>query len=148
MPSGAFHVVVEVWTVSSRRQVLVTLRDPQKELYPNHWENTGGSALSGESSRQAAVRELQEETGIEAKEEELCFLGTCQEASAFVDVYLLRRDVPRSQLRLQEGETVDAKWIDLQTLQQWIADGRLAPSTGKRWLAVRRAFEQAMGLRP
>ena len=62
--AGEYHIVVSVWTLDSRDNFLLTLRDPAKESYPNTWENTGGSALAGETSRAAAVRELAEETGI------------------------------------------------------------------------------------
>jgi len=142
MNTGEYHIVVEVWTVDSDKNVLVTLRDPTKEEYPNKWENTGGSALAGETSRQAAVRELREETGIIAAEDELSFLGTCQEHSAFVDIYLLRRNIPISQLTMQEGETVDAKWVSIEQLDAMIRDESLALPTGKRLAEVRKIFQK------
>ena len=140
MNVGEYHIVVEIWTVDSNKNVLVTLRDPQKEEYPDKWENTGGSALSGEGSRQAAVRELFEETGIIAQEGELSLLGTVQEQSAFVDTYLLRRDICISKLTMQKGETVDAKWISLEQLNAMIEDESLALPTGKRLQTVRKTF--------
>jgi len=39
------------------------LRHPNKKEYSNYWENTGGSVLSGETSKVGAIRELFEETG-------------------------------------------------------------------------------------
>ena len=57
-----YHLVVEIWTVNRQGQILLTLRDPQKDAYPGLWEVTGGSALAGETSRRAACRELREET--------------------------------------------------------------------------------------
>lgn len=142
MNPGEYHIVVEIWTVDSNKNVLVTLRDPSKEKYPNKWENTGGSALAGETSKQAAVRELWEETGIIATEDDLSFLGTCQERTAFVDVYLLRRDIPISKLTMQEGETVDAKWVSIEQLETMIKDESLAFPTGKRLAAVKKSFEK------
>ena len=50
---GEYHVVVSIWTADSSGNFLLTLRDPAKESYPNHWENTGGSALAGDTSRAA-----------------------------------------------------------------------------------------------
>lgn len=140
MNPGEYHTVVEIWTVDSNKHVLVTRRDPRKEEYPDKWENTGGSALSGETSRQAAVRELFEETGIIAREDELAYLGTDQEVSAFVDVYLLRRDMPLSELTMQEGETVDAKWISLEQLEAMIKDHSFALPLGRRLQKVRKDF--------
>ena len=47
---GEYHIDIEVWTVNSNKNLLVTLRDPNKENYPGKWENTGGSVLAGETS--------------------------------------------------------------------------------------------------
>ncbi len=53
--SGEFHVNVSVWTISPDRRALLTLRAPDKPIYPNFWENTGGAALAGASSSWAAT---------------------------------------------------------------------------------------------
>ena len=145
MPSGTYHVVVEIWTVDDDGNVLLTLRDPSKDMYPSKWENTGGSALFGETSRQAAVRELREETGIIAQEDELARLGTVQTSSAFVDIYLLRRGMPVARLKLQPGETVDAKWVTIDELDELIQDRSLAFPVAKRFEAIREAFEEHLG---
>ena len=142
MKPGEYHIVVEVWTVNSDGEVLVTLRDSKKEDYPDKWENTGGSVLSGERSRQGAVRELFEKTGILAAEDELIPLGSYKEAFAFVDIYLLKRDIPIDRLTMQAGETVEAKWITIQTLDSMIADASLALPTGQRLRHVRREFDR------
>ena len=140
--AGEFHIVVEVWTINSNGDILVTLRDPEKELYPNKWENTGGSLLSGETSRQGAVRELFEETGILALENELILLGAKKEQSAFVDIYLLKHDIEIEEIILRKGETIDAKWVSLDRLDEMIEDGSLAQPTGDRLQFVKEEFER------
>lgn len=142
MLPGENHVVVDVWTVNSAHEVLLTLRHPDKREYPNCWENTAGSVLAGETSRQGAVRELFEETGIPAAETELRFLGTFKEETAFVDTYVVRRDSAVSDLTMQDGETVGAKWVTLTELDRMIADGSLAYPVGKRLESVRTLFEE------
>jgi 8-oxo-dGTP diphosphatase len=138
---GEYHIVVEVWTVNSKKNVLITLRDPSKETYPDKWENTGGSAITRETSRQAAVRELFEETGIKEYEDDLTLLGTVQEESDFVDVYLLFHDAAISQLTMQQGETVAAKWVTIEQLDEMISNESLALPVGKRLNLVRDNFE-------
>ena len=144
--AGEYHTVVEVWTVNSNGEILVTLRDPRKKDYPDKWENTGGSALAGETSQTAAVRELYEETGIIATEDELILLGTYQEESEFVDIYLLKRDNLIEGIVLQVGETVDAKWITPETLDKMIRNFELALPTGLRFQHVRSEFERLLHL--
>lgn len=135
-----YHVVVSIWTVDSSGNILLTLRDSAKESYPDRWENTGGSALAGETSRQAAVRELFEETGITASEDELILLGEQIARDSFVDHYLLRRDVPLAEIRLQAGETADAKWVTLETLEAMVADLSLAKPIGEQFNEIREGF--------
>lgn len=138
---GEYHTVVEVWTVSRAKRVLLTLRAPEKELYPGRWENTGGSALAGETSRQAAARELWEETGIAANPDELKLLGTCRGEAAFYDIYALRRDTPAEQLTMQPGETTRAQWVTLEQLGKMIAAGEVAAPIAERLSFIRQALE-------
>ncbi len=137
---GEYHVVVSIWTVDSQNRVLLTLRDSAKESFPDHWENTGGSVLSGESSISAAVRELEEETGILAREDELVLVGSEITRDSFVDHYLLRRDLSLGDVRLQPGETADAKWVTLDELDAMIADLSLAKPIGDQFNGIRERF--------
>ena len=141
-PPGVYHLVVTVWTVNSRGDILLTLRDPAKESFPNTWENTGGSALAGETSLRAAVRELLEETGIAAAEEELVLLGSQIARDSLYDHYLLRRDVALGELRLQPGETVGARWVTLSELDAMRRDCTLAVPIGDQFEGVRETFER------
>ena len=137
---GEYHIVVSIWTVDSEENILLTLRDSVKESYPGCWENTGGSALAGETSRQAAARELFEETGIAASEDELVLIGAQTARDSFVDHYLLRRDMPIAEIRLQDGETAAAKWVTLAELDAMIADLSLAKPIGEQFSEIRERF--------
>lgn len=137
---GEYHIVVGVWTVNSQKEILLTLRHPDKEEYPNKWENTSGSVLAGESSVQAAQRELVEETGIICCTDELHFLGSKCEESAFFDTFLLYRDLNISDLRMQPGETVAAKWVTIPVLETMIKDQSLAIPVGQRFNFVKETF--------
>lgn len=137
IPAGLHHLVVGIWTVNSHGRVLLTLRHPQKEIYPNTWENSGGAAQSGESSLQAALRELREETGIEARPEELVELGIEKRDGAFVDSYLIHRDISLLDLKLQEGETVDAKWALPEEIEILCQNGQMARPVARRWYQLK-----------
>jgi len=126
LPKGIYHVVVSVWTINERQQILLTLRSAQKHLMPNLWESTSGSVQAGESSLEAALRELQEETGIVAASDEIVFLGTTRKGASFVDIFVVRKKVDLSEIVLQAEETVAAKWVTFAQLQDMERQGELA----------------------
>ena len=141
LPPGAYHLVVSIWTINANNEILLTLRSPDKDLFPDCWENTAGSVLAGETSRQGAVRELFEETGIVVSEDELWFLGTKEKKHAFVDMFVVQKDIKYSDITLQQGETVDAKWVSFPELQRIIKRGELAFPVAQRFVQIREQFE-------
>ncbi len=141
MRKGTYHIAVGIWTVSESRRILLTLRSPEKPDWPNLWENTAGSVLSGETSRQGAVRELYEETGIRATEEELYLIGTETGRHTIGDCYMLRKSPDIRDIVLQKGETCAAKWVTLGELDEMIGEGKVAPPVSSRLAGIRRQFE-------
>lgn len=144
LPENTYHVVVSVWTVNQDNKLLLTLRSDEKELYPGLWENTSGSVVSGETSAQAVRRELEEETGIVATEDELVFLGTARKAFSFVDIYLVRKTVDEDAIRLQKGETTAYMWVTLAELEEIHRQGRLAFPVAYRFEQFRTMFESML----
>lgn len=138
---GEYHIVVGIWTVNNNNEILLTLRHPNKEKYPNLWENSGGCILSGETSKAGAIRELFEETGIAANENELFLLGSKKEKTAFVDTYIIRKNVSLSELTLQEGETVDVQWVTLDKLDEMIKSEIISLPVVERLSHLRKVFE-------
>jgi len=61
------HVVVAGALVRNGR-VLLAHRSPGRRWYPDVWDLPGGHVEPGETSRQALVRELREELGVEVGE--------------------------------------------------------------------------------
>ena len=128
---AAYHIVVFVAVKNSNGEYLITKRSPEKH-FGGKWEFTGGSAVAGESSEQAAIREAFEETGIDHTNSKRRFLGT-QIAiwddgklgwhGDFDDIWLFEADFPIETVRLQEHETTDAKWVSVDELLELKADG-------------------------
>ncbi len=113
IPQGVYHLVCEILVRHTDGTYLLMKRDPTKPLFPNMWEATaGGSALQGESPVEGAMRELREETGIEAETlEQLDWsLGkTCIHCR-----YLCVTNCAKDSIKLQEGETCDYRWVNAE----------------------------------
>ena len=116
---GEYGLVVCVWVYDGHGHLLLTRRAPEKS-FPGTWENSGGAAKAGETSRQAIARELFEETGIRAAEEDFEFLRSVRDKNCFYDHYCLHRAVPQDQIVLLPGETDRAKWVSFDEVHAMI----------------------------
>lgn len=132
IPHGEYHIVVQVMTINSNGEILLTQRVPEKTS-GGKWECSGGCAVSGETSREAAVRELFEETGIRADEDELGLEWSLTTDSMLRDFYILVKDVPLSAMRLQSIEVCAAKWVSFERLCEMARCGQTT-RTVARWL--------------
>ena len=106
---GEYGLVVCVWVYDGKGNLLLTRRAPGKS-FAGTWENSGGAAIAGETSRQAIARELFEETGIRAEEGEFELLDTDRDRNTFYDFYCLKRNVALKDIVLLPGETDDVQW--------------------------------------
>jgi 8-oxo-dGTP pyrophosphatase MutT (NUDIX family) len=107
--AGEYGLVVCVWVYDGRGHILLTRRAKGKS-FAGTWENSSGAAKAGETSRQAIARELFEETGIRAGEEEFELLGSDRDRNTFYDFYCLKRNVDLENIVLLPGETDDVQW--------------------------------------
>ena len=123
LKSGEYHLVVHIWIVSSDGRFLIQRRSPKKKLMPGEWAATGGAAISGESSFEAASRELYEELGIRSDEKSLKMLLRLKRRNSLLDVWCIKSDLPESELVLQPSEVAEAKWISYSQLKGMIENG-------------------------
>ena len=87
---------------------------------PGEWAATGGSAVSGERSSVAAARELREELGIKAAEDDLKFAARLKRRNSLLDIYFIRCDADATGLRLQRNEVAEVKWVTPDGLREMI----------------------------
>lgn len=126
LPPGAYHLVVHVWIRNSRGEFLLTKRSPNKG-YPNMWESTGGSALSGDDSLAAAIREVREETGIILNPKNGAIVHQYSGADYHTDVWLFCHDFDLDAVVLQKGETCDKMTASLDEIEALYNAGQLVP---------------------
>ena len=116
---GEYGLVVCVWVHDGKGNLLLTKRAPEKS-FPGTWENSGGAVQAGETSRQAIARELFEETGIRAGQEEFELIDSGRDGNTHYDYYCICRDLPVEQVVLLPGETVDARWVTFSQVHEMI----------------------------
>ena len=129
---GEYYVCSEVWIQNSEGNLLVTQRHPDKKA-GGLWEFTGGGVLAGETTKQAAVRELEEELGVRVDESELSLLEVYQQRHYFMDIFVVKKDLDKGTVMLQPEEVVDAKWVSHEELLQMIEEKQVVWSVGLRY---------------
>ena len=129
---GEYGLVVCVWVYDGRGHILLTRRAKGKS-FAGTWENSGGAAKTGETSRQAIARELFEETGIRAAEDEFELLDTGMDKNTIYDFYGLRRSVHLKDIVLLPGETDAVQWVSFGKIHWMIHTGRICKIIGHQF---------------
>jgi len=132
MQKGEYHLSVSVWIVNSKGEFLISKRTPNKN-FPNMWETTGGSAIAGEDSLTAALRETKEELGItlEPKRGKIFKCYTYPHSSgngaAYFNVWVFQQEIDILTIVLQPEETCDAILANKEQIKQMINDRVFTP---------------------
>lgn len=92
------------------------------------WDVTAaGSALQGETSQQAAEREVAEEIGLKIDLSNNRPNFTINFARGFDDYYLLEQEVDLASLHLQEEEVQAVRWVSKNEVLAMQAQGTMIP---------------------
>ncbi len=129
---GEYGLVVCVWVYDGRGHILLTRRAKGKS-FAGTWENSGGAAKAGETSRQAIARELFEETGIRAEEDEFELLDSDRDKNTIYDFYGLQRSVAIRDIVLLPGETDGVQWASFGKIHWMISTGKICRIIGRQF---------------
>jgi isopentenyldiphosphate isomerase len=131
---GDWHRSAHVWVLNSKGELLIQKRAPHKLGFPDHWDvSVGGHLSAGEKPIESAIREMEEEiglTGVQPEQLEFLFVvndinndsGQLKERAVHY-VYLLRANPLIGDLKLQESEVSEAKFIPYKDLRELIESG-------------------------
>ena len=138
---GALHGTVHIWIVrendKSGYDVLLQKRSREKESYPGCWDiSCAGHLQTGDEYEEGALRELEEELGITAEKNQLKFVGWNRDLTKenfrgrpYLDdelakVYVLPMDTEPEQLKLQQEEVEEVRWMPLKLCMEKMQDPR------------------------
>ncbi len=132
IPDGIYFMTVEILVRHTDGDYLLMMRDPAKPAFPGYLEATaGGAAQKGEDPYTAALRELREETGIRA--DSLTPIANMLYQRMLCYQYLCTTDCDKCSVTLQEGETVDYKWVTEDEFISFIHSGNMIPTQRERY---------------
>jgi len=116
LEEGTYHIVVNVWIINSKNEILLAQRHPDKWL-GGMWEcAASGGVLAGEDSLQGAVREAKEEIGVVLSPSDAILLQTIvrKDRSDIRDTFLFNMDICIDDLVFHPQEVIAAKWVTKQ----------------------------------
>ena len=125
----AYHLIIHVAIFDSEHRMLIQRRSPGKQAWADLWDvSSGGSALAGEESWQAAERETFEELGVRLNLKDVRPHFTVNYTRGFDDFYTVETDdLDLSSLALQDSEVAEVKWASLDEVRRMLQDGTFVP---------------------
>lgn len=128
VPEGRYHLVVHVVVFDPAGRMLIQQRQPFKEGWPNLWDITaGGSALAGETSAEAAQREVGEEIGLALDLTDVTPVLVMHRDVDFNDIYIVTREVDLETLTLQPEEVQAVRWATEEEVLRMLEEGTFIP---------------------
>ncbi len=119
-----YRLGAHIYIVNSSGNLLLQKRAETKTTYPGIWDLHMGHAVSGETTKECAIREVFEEINIKLCEDELEFIQRFKWESykLFIDIWLVRKDICISSVVLPKGEVIELKYISKNELLRMLED--------------------------
>ena len=117
---GEFHIVVNIWIRNSEGNYLIQQRNKLSDKIPYMWAATAGAVVAGDTSLETAAKETYEELGVLIDMKEFKFLKRYAikdtYSSFLLDVYLVEKDILLKDLKIDEIEVKDAKYLAMEDI--------------------------------
>ena len=129
LQEGEYHLTVLGVVVRPDGRFLITRRVMTKSWAPGWWEVSGGGVMAGEESRDAVVREVREETGLDVSGCGDGYLFTYHRENPgegdnyFVDVYRFELDFEESDVQIQEKEAAGFQLATVEEIKELARQG-------------------------
>ncbi len=126
LSNDEFHLWVQVWIRNPETgKYLISLRSADKENDPLKWETVAGHAILGESSLDAAIREVSEEVGITLQPENARILATKiagtydgQRRNWILDSFYFETTEEPDLKKATTPEVLRSKWLTLEEIKE------------------------------
>lgn len=134
LPQGVYHLVCDVIVRNTDGDYLLMQRDFRKKKYGGEFEaGAGGAALKGEDKWACVKRELREETGIECEEFVEVGVDINDKNQCIFYLFVCTTDCDKDAITLQEGETIDYKWISEAEFIKLVNSGEMIAGQRRRY---------------
>lgn len=129
LKDGEYHLTVLGVITRPDGKYLITKRVMTKAWAAGWWEVSGGAAQAGESSYEAVLREVREETGLDVSGAEGGYVFTYKRENPgegdnyFVDVYRFTMDFTEADVTVQQEEVKGFEIAGPAEIEKYGKDG-------------------------
>lgn len=142
-----YKLSIHLWIINDEEKFLIQKRSANRKSNPNKWAFIGGAVDSGEKSYQGAIREAKEEMGITLIPENVEFLLGFKREHDFVDVFLAKDNTDISNVKIQEDEVSESRWVTIQELDKIINNGEFVPAINLYYDLFKKLLEKCKGIK-
>lgn len=125
VPKGKYYITVIIFIQNENNKFLIQKRTPEKN---GKWATTGGHPISGKTSKQGIITEVEEELGINLNENNIVLIKTIKTEDDFVDIYYLKENVNMNKIKIQKEEVEKVKWSSEAEIKKLIENGEFSKS--------------------
>tara|TARA_R110000868_G_scaffold404167_1_gene682067 strand:+ start:2028 stop:2576 length:549 start_codon:yes stop_codon:yes gene_type:complete len=121
--NGWFHPTVHIWFYTKNKKILIQKRSHDKDTHPSLWDvSVAGHIGAGEAIEDAAIREIEEEIGLQISEQSLKKIGVFKSVqkhhehlidSEFHHTFIVELKTSLEKLVKQESEVEDLQLVSL-----------------------------------
>lgn len=133
---GLWHKIIVIAIIDKDNQILMQQRSFTKDTCPGKWDiSAAGHVSAGQTPLEAAVREINEEVGIEIEEKDLDYILTYKKESyvredykdkQIFDCYIAKvEEINMENIILQESEVADAKLVTKEEFKNMVESGNM-----------------------
>lgn len=134
---GLWHKIIVVAVIDEEGHILMQQRAKTVETNKLKWDVTSaGHIQAGQTSKEAAIREISEEVGLKVKEEDLKYVLTYKNKkhlgeyldNQFYDCYIVRqKNINITKIKIQESEVEQIKICNLKEVEEMLKNNKVVP---------------------
>ncbi len=131
LKDGEYRLIVDAIIVNDNNKILISKRSESKKHLPLLWECNGGSVRSGENSKEAIIREIKEELGLQLDFGfgKLLFTDIIKEDFKIRDVYVFYKNFDINDVKFTDNEACDAKYVDIDEFKKMYENGEMTDNS-------------------
>lgn len=122
VPKGYYPMVVMVVIQNSKGEFLMQKRSLDKG---GDWGVTGGHPKAGQSCEQGIITEVQEELGIDIKDQKLEIFDSGCDGKDCYKMYYTKMDIPLKAITIQKEELSEVRWFSMDELNNMVKNKEL-----------------------